>query len=81
MKMKTSNKMLIVSVAMIILFTVVAIVLQFQTSVELSSTLITCWYVFWTAEIFSIAGIKVSKVKHNYDSYGEEDIEDEEEAE
>lgn len=76
--MKTSNKMLIVSVSMIVIFTIAAIVLQFQTSVELSSTLITCWYVFWTAEIFSIAGIKVSKVKHNYNSYGEEDSDEEE---
>jgi hypothetical protein len=61
-KMKTATKVLIVSVINIVWFTVAAIVLQFKTSVELSSTLITCWYTFWTCEIFAIAGIRISKV-------------------
>lgn len=61
-RLKTATKVLIVSVINIIWFTVAAIWLQFKTSVELSSTLITCWYAFWTCEIFSIAGIRISKV-------------------
>lgn len=61
-KMKTATKVLIVSVINIVWFTVAAIALQFKTSVELSSTLITCWYTFWTCEIFAIAGIRISKV-------------------
>lgn len=61
---KVSNIMLIVSVFNILWFTITAIVLQFKTGVELSSTLITFWYTFWTAEVFSIAGIKITKVIH-----------------
>ena len=61
-RIKTATKVLIVSVLNIIWFTVAAILLQFKTSVELSSTLITCWYTFWTCEIFAIAGIRIRKV-------------------
>lgn len=70
---KVSNRMLIVSVINILWFTIVAIVLQFKTSIELSSTLITCWYTFWTGEIFALAGIKISKVKHKEDEEEDED--------
>lgn len=61
---KVSNRMLIVSVINIMWFTIVAIILQFRTSIELSSTLITCWYTFWTGEIFALAGIRISKVRY-----------------
>lgn len=61
---RVSNIMLIVSVLNIIWYTIVSIILQFKTSIEISSTLTTCWYAFWTGEIFSLAGIKISKVKH-----------------
>lgn len=63
-KRKTSKKMLIVSVFNILWFTIVAIILQFKTSIELSSTLITAWYAFWTCEIFALAGIRISKEKY-----------------
>lgn len=76
--MKTSTKMLILSVIMIVLFTIAAITLQFVTAMELSATLITCWYAFWTAEIFSLASIKNTKVKHKYKSSDDEDEEEEE---
>lgn len=71
---KVSNIMLIVSVINILWFTIVAIVLQFVTMVELSSTLITCWYTFWACEVFALAGIKITKVKH---TNIEEEVEDE----
>ena len=61
---KVSNRMLVVSVINIMWFTIVAIILQFKTSIELSSTLITCWYGFWTGEIFALAGIRISKVRY-----------------
>ena len=61
---KVSNKMLVISVLNILWFTIAAIVLQFKTSVELSGTLITCWYAFWTCEIFALAGIRISKAKY-----------------
>ena len=57
--------MVILSAVMIIAFTVAAIALQFATQVELSSTLITCWYGFWTVEIMSLCGLKISKNRHN----------------
>jgi hypothetical protein len=59
---KTSNKVLIVAVINIVLFTGAAIILQFHNGVELSATLIEKWYNFWTSEIFVLAGIKIVKV-------------------
>lgn len=63
-KKKFMDRMVVLSAAMIVLFTISAIVLQFVTSVELSGTLITCWYAFWTAEIFSLVSIKNTNTKH-----------------
>lgn len=61
---KVSNRMLVVTVINIMWFTIAAIILQFKTSIELSSTLITCWYGFWTGEIFMLAGIRITKAKY-----------------
>ena len=74
-KMKTSNKVLIASILAIILFTIACMYIQYTTSIEVSSTLITFWYTFWTAEIVSLAGIKVTKVIKNY-GYDESNISD-----
>lgn len=72
-KKKFMDRMVILSAAMIVLFTIAAIVLQFVTSVELSGTLITCWYAFWTAEIFSLVSIKNTNTKHKSRDEPEED--------
>ncbi len=64
-KMKTSNKVLTASILAVILFTIACLYIQYTTSIEISSTLITLWYSFWTVEIVSLAGIKVSKVFKN----------------
>lgn len=69
---KTSNRMLVVSVINILWYTIVAIILQFKTQMEISSTLTTCWYAFWTGEIFALAGIKISKVRHKYEEVDED---------
>lgn len=61
---KVSNIMLVISVLNILWFTIAAIILQFRVGIELSSTLITCWYAFWTCEIFALAGIKITKVRN-----------------
>ena len=56
-------------------FTIAAIWLQYKTSVELSSTLITCFYGFCTGELMMLASIKKAKVKNDYnqsESDGEE---------
>ena len=74
-KKKFMDRMVVLSAFMIIIFTVAAIVLQFVTQVELSGTLITCWYAFWTAEIFSLMSIKNTKTKHRVKDDQEEDAE------
>lgn len=61
-KMQTSNKVLVSSIVAVLLFTVACFFMQYKTGVEVSSTLITLWYSFWTVEIVSLAGIKISKV-------------------
>ena len=60
--MKTSNKLLFVSVLAIIAFTVFSLFMQYTTGIEVSSTLTTCWFSFFGGEITLLAGIKVSKV-------------------
>lgn len=61
-KMKTSNKILIIAVIAVISFTVASMYIQYKTGIEISSTLTTLWFSFWTVEIVTLAGIKVSKV-------------------
>ena len=42
---------------------------------EVSPTLTTCWFGFWTVEIVALAAIKGGKVKHgNKNSKESEDI-------
>ena len=65
-KMSVSNKALIVSIVAVVLYTVLAFVLQFCTSVEVSPTLTEYWYRFWTTEIFALCSIKVVKVFKDY---------------
>ena len=60
-KMKTSNKVLAVAVLAIVLFTIACLYIQYNTEVMINDTLIT----FWTAEVVSLAGIKVTKVIKN----------------
>lgn len=81
-KMKTSNKVLAVAVLAIVLFTIACLYIQYKTEVMISDTLITFWYTFWTAEVVSLAGIKVTKVIKNRNSENEslefnEDFEEE----
>jgi hypothetical protein len=47
----------------VLVYTVASFVLQFVTSVEISPTLTTAYFAFWTVEIISLAGIKTIKVK------------------
>lgn len=61
-KKRVSNIMLVVVCVMIILFTAACFVVQYTTSVEISSTLTTAWFSFWSVEILALMGIRVSKV-------------------
>jgi hypothetical protein len=54
-------------------YTIAAFILQFFTQVEISPTLTTCYFTFWTVEIVSLAGIKTMKVKKNSENDKEEE--------
>ena len=45
-------------------YTAAAVTLQFCGLMEISPTLTTCWFGFWTVEIVALAAIKGGKVKH-----------------
>lgn len=68
---KVSNIMLAVSVAAIMLYTIASFVLQFYAGLEISSTLTTLYYAFWTSEIFLLAGIRTSKVIKGHNDFGD----------
>lgn len=67
-KRKVSNIMLVLICAMIILYTAADFALQYFANVEVSPTLTTAWFAFWTVEIVALAAIKTSKVKHGQDN-------------
>lgn len=76
-KRKVSNIMLVLICAMIILYTAADFALQYFANVEVSPTLTTAWFTFWTVEIVALAAIKTSKVKHGQDVTAEEAADDE----
>ena len=56
-------------------FTGLAIYLQFVTQVELSATLITCFFGFCTGELWLLASIKKTKIKNQFiDDHDESQI-------
>lgn len=59
---KVSNIMLVVVVTAIVLYTIASFILQFYTSVEISSTLTTCFYAFWSSELIALTTLKTSKI-------------------
>lgn len=71
-KKKVSNIMLVLICAMIILYTAADFALQYFAGVEVSPTLTTAWFAFWTVEIVALAAIKTSKVKHGCDVSSEQ---------
>lgn len=66
---KVSNIMLIVVITAITLYTAAALYIQYSSGMEVSSTLSTLWYAFWTTEILVLGGIKISKVIKDYEKY------------
>ena len=60
---KTSKKIIIFIILSIFIFTGLAMAIQLKTVVELSPTLITCFYAFCTGELWMLASIKKSKLK------------------
>lgn len=61
-KTKISNIALFTSIIAIVSFTIACLIIQACTGAEVSPTLTTSWYTFWTVEIGVLAGIKVTKV-------------------
>ena len=61
---KVSNIMLVVSVLAILGYVLAAFILQFITNVEISPTITTLWFAFWTVEIWQLARIKVNKINN-----------------
>ncbi len=59
-----SDYIVAAAIAAIGLYTAAAVVLQFCGLMEVSPTLTTCWFGFWTVEIVALAAIKGGKVKH-----------------
>jgi len=58
------NKMIVMlSIAVIIAYTIAAILLQKNTMTELSPTLTTCVYAFFGTELLGLAGIKICDTK------------------
>lgn len=60
----------------VFIFTGIAIFLQFVTSTELSSTLITCFYAFCTGELWMLSSIEKAKIYTDIDNDGIPDDED-----
>lgn len=78
-KRKFSMSRLIVPFVIISIFgfTGLAIWLQFKINMELSATLITCFFSFCTGELLALASIKRAKIKANdIDADGIPDEED-----
>ena len=61
-KKRKSDYVLAASILAIVLYTVAGIVVQIITGLEISPTLTTAWYSYWTVEIVALAGIKITNV-------------------
>ena len=57
-KKKVSNIMLVLICVMIILYTAADFALQYFAGIEVSPTLTTAWFAFWSVEIVALAAIK-----------------------
>ena len=65
-KRSTSKWIILFVVLAIFLFTGIAIWLQYRIGMELSPTLITCFYGFMGGELWCLASIKKAKVRNGY---------------
>lgn len=63
MKKETRKWVLPLCIISIMIFTGLAIWLQFAIHIELSSTLITCFFAFFGGELFMLSSIKKAEIK------------------
>lgn len=75
-KKKVSNIMLVLICTMIILYTAANFALQYLAGIEVSPTLTTAWFAFWSVELVALAAIKTTKVKHGTNVDQPEDVDD-----
>lgn len=73
MKNKISNIMLVISVLMITIYVGLNFISLLKVGSCLDSSITVSFFTFWTGEIFALAGIKITKVKHGNST---DDIED-----
>ena len=73
-KRKVSNILLVVVVVAITLYTVANMWITYTTGTSIDSTLTTCFYAFWGSEVLALTGIKLSKIKNNYESSSFEEV-------
>lgn len=76
-----ADNIVYISIIAVVVFTIAAFVLQFKGLMEISPTVTTCWFAFWTVEIVALAAIKTSKVKHDYNKEEDDTSDDEEDWE
>ena len=67
-----STKVVIVSVAAVVVYTIAVFMLEWAniehlTNVYVPSELTVSWYSFWTVELVMLASIKKSKIKNKYE--------------
>lgn len=74
-RIRTSTKVVIAAITAIILFWLSEIYLILSVQTGFSDTFIKSWFFFWSVELVSLAGIKITKVRK---SPYEETLEDEE---
>lgn len=72
--MSTSDKVVAAAIVSILIYTIMAFIVQFATGTEISPTLTEAWFRFWAVELAVLAGIKVAKTGFNYNSEESEDI-------
>ena len=67
-KKRKSDYVLAASILAIVLYTVAGIIVQIITGSEISPTLTSAWYSYWTVEIVALAGIKITNVIRGEDN-------------
>lgn len=73
-KRKVSNMLLVVVVVAIVAYTVANLWITYATGMSIDPTLTTCFYAFFSSELFLLAGIKLSKIKNKYDDVSYDEI-------
>ena len=75
-RLKFSSKVVIASVAAVVLYTIAIFCLEWAniehlTNIQVPNELTVSWYAFWTVEIVMLASIEKSKIKNKYERDGD----------